>query len=116
MILTSGTYADEIETESIESEAMKIPKKFQRIVLHIPRGQFVPNEFDCQIIVFKCLGYIPRTRKKTKMFSIAAISDKSVILLKNMNIKSKDFSLDRYKLIEYFVNVDPEYLYNYENY
>lgn len=96
----------------MESEASKlIPKYYRNVILHMPLRHFVPNKLYCQIVVSICNGFIPGTQEITEKFGLAAISDKSVILLEKQHSPE-----NIYNLFKYFESVELAYLVNYENY
>lgn len=114
-VLSSLKYAQEIDANSVVHRNFHVSKICMVVSLHIPQVQFHPSSLNCPIKTCVCIGYVPGTNEKNTMFSVAATKDdSSIILLKGMNFFSEDSQL--YNLLEYFENVDQEYVRNYEHY
>lgn len=94
---------------------MNINKKCKVVALQIPEGYQYQFKMNCTITACECIGYIPRTKEKTKIFSVAATSkNNSVMLLKILDVSSGNRKL--YNLVEYFENIHLQYLEKYKYY
>lgn len=110
-VLRYANYGEEIDANSPTYRKIRISKKCEDVALLIS----TESKLTCRIRACICSGRMPEIKERQTKFSVAAIKDdSSVILLK----RTDDFieNLRLYNLLEYFENVDFEYLYHYHEY
>lgn len=110
-ILRSEEYGNEIPENSITFDEMQNRKECEEVNLVIP-GE---STLECAINACICRSYVPKQTTIENNFSVAATNENgSVILLKNTGYYRNELKL--YKFIQYFENLDVNYLETYEHY
>lgn len=97
---------------------MRNVQKCRRVALHIPSDSSSAAELQCTIYACPCVGYHnTRSNEKTEIkYTVAVVSDSSVVLLENMEIVTENVQLPVYSIVHYYENMSFDYLENFHLY